>query len=100
MEDEASPGLDRSAVVDGAVGRLARIDLELPKKRSKGHPGALLADANPDRAILVMDAHRDDRPLEPRIGHPGHCQQQLAGKETGLFHHRPTMRRAQLAGKC
>ena len=46
-------------------------------------PGALVADADPDRAILVMDAHRDDRALETRVGHSRHRQQQLAGQESG-----------------
>ena len=46
-----------------------------PRKRDAG---ALVADADADRAILVVDAHGDHRTLEARIGHAGHRQQQLA----------------------
>ena len=56
MEDEAAPGLDRAAVMDRAVGRLARLDIELLQQPAKADAGALVADANADGAIVVMDA--------------------------------------------
>jgi hypothetical protein len=87
MDHEPASGLDRAAVVDRAVRRLARVDLELPQQPAEGDSRALVADADPDRAVFVMRAHRDHRPLEPRIRHPGHCQQQLAGQEIGLLDH-------------
>ena len=59
MEDKAPPRLDRAAVVDGAVGRLARFDVELPKQRAKADACTLVADADPDCAILVMRAQGD-----------------------------------------
>ena len=51
-------------------------------------PGALVADADPDGAILVMDAHCDHRSLEARVGHARHRQQQLAGEKRRLLNHR------------
>ena len=43
-----------------------------------------MADADADRAIFVVDAQRDHRALEARIGHSRHRQQQLAGQETSV----------------
>ena len=40
-----------------------------------------------DRAIFVVNAHRDHRALEARVGHSRHRQQQLAGQEGRLFRH-------------
>jgi hypothetical protein len=88
MKDEAAPGLDRAAVMDRAVGRDARVDLQLAKKAAKGDAGALVADADADGAILVVDAHGDHGAFEARVGHSWHRQQQLAGKEVGLLDHR------------
>jgi len=45
-----------------------------------------MADADPNRAIVVVDADGDHRPLEPGIGHPRHCEQQFAGEEGRLIH--------------
>jgi hypothetical protein len=88
VKHEPASRLDRAAVVDRAVGRLARVDVELAQEAAQADPGALVADADPDRAIFVMDAHRDHRPLEARVGHSRHRQQQLAGQETRLLDHR------------
>ncbi len=99
MEDEAPARLDRPAVMDRAIGRLARIDVELLEQSAEADPGALVADADPDGAVLVMDAERDHRPLEARIGHSRHRQQQLAGQESAA---RPSLSdngRAAAAGK-
>ncbi len=79
MEDEAPARLDRAAMMHRAIRRVAGIDIELPEQRPEPHPGALLADADADGAILVVNAQRDYRALEARIGHPGHGQQKLAG---------------------
>jgi hypothetical protein len=49
-------------------------------------PRALVADANANRAIFVMDAHRDHGVLEARIADAGHGQQQFAGQETRTLH--------------
>jgi hypothetical protein len=46
-----------------------------------------MADSNSDRAVLVVDAHRDDRALEARIRHSRHRQEQLAGQESRLLNH-------------
>ncbi len=99
MQDEAPSRLDRAAVVHGAVWRLARIQLELPQQAAEADAGALVADADPDRAILVMDAERDDRALEPRVGHSRHREQQLAGQIGRLIGHRSTMRRGSGTSK-
>ena len=57
---------------------------ELLEQAANADAGALVTDADADRAILVVDAHRDHRPLEARIADAGHGQQQLAGQEARL----------------
>jgi hypothetical protein len=74
-------------VVNGAIRRLARIDVELAEKASERDSGALVTDADPDGAVFIMRAHGNHCPLEPRVGHPRHRQQQLAGQETRLIRH-------------
>jgi hypothetical protein len=96
MEHEAPPRLDRAAMVDCAVRRFSWIDLELAKQAAEADPRALVADADPDGAILVMNAHRDDCALEARVGHSRHCQQQLAGQECRLLNHGSSMGRCRL----
>ncbi len=86
MEHEAPSRLDRSAMMDRAIGRFARLDVQLLKKCAEPHPGPLVADPDPDGAVLVVDANGDHRPLEARVGHPGHRKQQLARQETRLVH--------------
>jgi hypothetical protein len=86
MEHEAPSRLDRSTMVDRAIGRFARIDVELLKQGAETHSGALMADSDADGAILVVDANGDHGSLEARVGHSGHCQQQLARQETRLVH--------------
>ena len=44
------------------------------------------AEADAERAILVMDAHRDHRFLEARIADARHGEQELAGEERRLVH--------------
>ena len=88
MEDEAAAGLDRAAVVNDAIGGVAGIDIELAEQASQTNAGAQVTDADADRAIVVMHCHRDDRAVEARVGHAGHCQEQLAGQETRDIHDR------------
>ena len=78
--------LDRPAVMDRSVGRFAGIDVELFEQSAKPQARALVADADADRAVFVVNAQRNHRPLEARVGHAGHRQQQLAGKETRIIH--------------
>src|SRR5258708_36524853 len=66
MEHETAARFDRSAVMDGAVWRLAGLNFQLSKKSSKRDPSALVADTDPDRAILVVRAHCNHCPLKPR----------------------------------
>lgn len=80
-------------MVDGAIGRLARIDLELPEQPAKADARSLVANPHSNGAILVVDAQRNDRALEPRVGHPRHRQQQFAGQESGRLRHLATMGR-------
>jgi len=78
VEDEAPARLDRAAVEHGPVGRLPRVDAELLEQAAHPDPCSLVPNADPDRSILVMDAHCDDSPLETGIADTGHGQQQLA----------------------
>src|SRR5205085_6700417 len=53
MQHEAPPRLDRPAMVDGDVGGLALVDLELLEQAAEPDPGPLVADADADRAVPV-----------------------------------------------
>jgi hypothetical protein len=99
VKHEAAARLDRTSVVHCAVRRLPRVNLELPQQPAEGDPCPLVADADPDRTVLVMHAHRDDRAFEPWVGHSGHCEKQLARQETRLLNHAATMGRWHAAGK-
>jgi hypothetical protein len=91
MKHEAASRFDRSTMVDRSIGRFARLDVELAQKRAKADPCPLVADADSDGTIFVVDAHRNDRALEARVGHSRHRKQQLAGKECRLLGHDVTM---------
>ena len=99
MKDEPPARFDRSAVMDRAIRRFTGFDVQLAKQAAKGDAGALVPDANADRAILVMDAQCDDRALKSRIGHSGHGQKQLARQETRFVNHGATMGRSGATGK-
>jgi hypothetical protein len=99
MEDEAATGLDWTAVVDGAVGRLARIEVELLQERAKLQARPFVADPDSHRSIFVMNAHGDHRPLEPGVRHSGHGEEKLSGKEGGALH-TGMMGRRTLSGKA
>ena len=107
MEDEAALRLDRPAMVDRRIGRLARRDVELPEQIVEAEPRHHPAEADAERALLVMDAHRDHRFLEARIADARHGEQELAGKEAGRVHRltigvsaRTGNRRASIAGRA
>jgi hypothetical protein len=87
MEHEPPAGLNRTTVMNGTIGRLAGFNIQLSKQAPEGDSCTLVADANPNGAIFIMDAHCDHGPLKARIGHSRHCQQQLAGEEIRLLHH-------------
>src|SRR6185369_569380 len=99
MEHKPPPGLDRSSVMYCTIGGLVRVDLELLQQSAKVDPGALMADADADRPVLIVDAHRNDRALEARVRHAGHRQEKLSGQEGRLAGHHATMRRRSAAGK-
>ena len=86
VEHEAAIGLDRSPHVQRHVGRLARIDVELPHQPVQADIGKVGADADAERAAFVVAAHRDHRTLESRVADPGHGEQQLASEKRGAFH--------------
>jgi len=58
-----------------------------------------VADADPDRAVFVMNAHCDDRPLKAGVGHSRHGEEQLAGQEGRLLNHGSTMVRGARSSK-
>jgi hypothetical protein len=93
MEDETPARLYRAAMVHRAIRRLARVDLELLQETAEAYPGALVADADANGAILVVNTHGDDRALKARVGHSGHCEKQLSGQEGRLMRHAATMGR-------
>jgi hypothetical protein len=68
------------------VGRLAWVQTKLFEEAADADPGALVPDPDPDRSILVMDAHYDHRPLEARVANAGHRQQQFSGQEAWRIH--------------
>jgi hypothetical protein len=86
VEDKPPARFNRAAVKHGTIGSLARIEAQLLKQPAHTDPGSLMADADSDRAILVMDTHGDHCPLKARITDSGHGQKQLAGQEAGRVH--------------
>ena len=56
MEDKAPARLDRPTVMNRGVGGLARLDVQLLEQVAEAQAGALVADADPDGAILVVHA--------------------------------------------
>lgn len=98
MKNEPAARLDRSAVMNRAVGSLARLDFELTEQAAKRDSSALVTNADANRTIFVVHAKRDDRALETWIGHSRHGEKKLAGEETGLISHKHdngTTRRAE-----
>jgi hypothetical protein len=71
-----------------AVRRFARLEIELAEQSTEADPRALVPDADSDRAILIMDAHRDHGALESRVGHARHRQEELAREEGWLIGHK------------
>ena len=80
--------------MDGSVRRLAAGDLELVEQvvEAKAVDGGAEADA--DRAVGVMRAHRDHRVIEPRIAHAGHGEKELASQVRAVGHHASIARQA------
>ena len=66
-----------------AIGRHARIDLELIKQRVEPHLGPKLAHAHPKRAVAVVLAQGNHGMVEAGIAHAGHGQQQPAREILG-----------------
>ena len=86
VDDEAAIRLDRAADVKRRVGRGAGIEPQLAHQRVQPDSRHMRADADSERAVLVVRAHRDHRMLEPRIADARHGQQQLTDKIAGAFH--------------
>jgi hypothetical protein len=100
VEDEAPPRLDGTAMVHGAIRCLAGLDVQLAKEPTEADAGALVADTDADRAILVVHAQGDHRALEARVCHSRHGEKQLARQETRLVNHEATMGRGRATGKA
>jgi hypothetical protein len=99
MKHEPTAGLNGAAMVNRAIGRLSRLDVELPQEAAEADARALVPNANADCPVFVVNAHRDDSAFEPRVRHSGHGEEQLAGKETGLFIHRRDNERRKCDGQ-
>jgi hypothetical protein len=98
MKDETASGFDGAAVMHRDVRGFSGIEIELFEQRPELEPGPLLPDSDSNRAILIMDAHRDHGAFEARVRHSRHCQQELARQEgSGL--HGDMMRRPSRSGK-
>jgi hypothetical protein len=98
MEDEPPARLDRATMMHSAIRRLARIDFELAKQGPEANARPLMTNPDSDRAILIVDAQGNHRPLEARIGHSRHRQQQFAGQKRGRLRHKGTMGRQAAPG--
>jgi hypothetical protein len=86
MEHEAAPGLDRSAVMDRLVRRFAGLKPKLLQQPAQADPRPLVADADPNCSIVVMNAQRGDASFKAGIGHARHGKQQLSGKKGSVRH--------------
>jgi hypothetical protein len=93
MDDEAATRLDRAAAhYPGVGGGRAGSDLELRHQLAHRHRGMRAVDDQPERTVLVVNAHRDDRPVETIVADAGHRQEILAGEKTRITHperHKP-----------
>ena len=75
--------LSRTAYADCLV---YLIELKLFQQSAQPDPGALVADADADRAILVMNAQGGDAAFKAGIGHAWHREQQLSGEKRRVWH--------------
>ena len=100
MQDKTPARFNWSAVMDCAVGSLARVQIELLQKSPKADARSLVPDADSNGAIFVMNAHGDHGALEARVRHSGHRQKQLAGQEGRFISHSPTMSRSRALDKA
>src|ERR1700709_475354 len=69
----------------GTVRRAGR-DIELLEQIVEPKPRHHPAEADAERALLVVDAHRDHRLFEARIADAGHGEQELAAEKTWRIH--------------
>ena len=68
------------------MGACAGRDLQLLQQIVEAEPRHDPAEADAERALLVMDAHRDHRFLEARIADARHGEQELAAQEAWRIH--------------
>jgi hypothetical protein len=61
-------------------------DFELVKQIVQAQSLDRRADADADRAVGVVRAHRDHRMVEAGIAHARHREEELAGKEGSIVH--------------
>jgi hypothetical protein len=72
MEHEPAARLDRPAVVDCLIRRVTRLNSELFQQAAEPDPGTLVANANSDSTVFIMDAEGGNAPLKTRVGHARH----------------------------
>ena len=72
--------------MDRAIGGDSGLDIQFLEQSVDGDPGADVADADAEGAVLVMHAHGDRRVVETRVAHAGHGQQQAAGEIVRFCH--------------
>jgi len=78
MKYKPSTRLNRTAVVNRAIGRIGGIDAKLFEKPPEAQARPFLSDADADGSIVVVNAKHRHRPFESGIGHSGHREQHLA----------------------
>ena len=74
--------------MDGRVRRVARFEIELAHQRVQPQTRHVATDADAQRPVLVMAAHRDHRAIEARVADARHGEQDLAGEKAGIVHGR------------
>jgi hypothetical protein len=93
MQDEAAALLDRAARQHADARRLGPVrDVQLSEQVGEGDLAERAVDDEAQRAVLAVRAEVDDRPLEARIAHLGHRDEELpregAGRLVGAGHGR------------
>lgn len=86
VQHKAALRLDRAADMDRRIGRDTGIDADIGEQPVQADPIVDRADADAQRAVRIVNAHRDHRMVETRIAHAGHGQQQPASQIARLGH--------------
>ena len=101
MEDEAAAGLDRAAMMNRAIGRFARIDVELPAAAPRKRIPARLWPMPMPTAPFSSWTHKAITARSKRgSAIPGMASSSLPERKRRIVHRLEIMASARLSGKA